>query len=252
MSYGAKIRSLLLINFSLTIYTIYWCSVNGRWDIFWIGVVWALWSIGVGTFGGWHRYWSHRSYETGPIRESIMTWLGMLSVTGAPITIVAMHRYHHANSDKDVDPHSPNQQPWWTLILGYYNTFETSPKLIRDVLRHKQLKFIQRHYFKLYTGALIVSAIIHPVLAGVFFAFPCIYTYIAGIGGNAIMNHLWGWQDHESKDHSTNNPVLALLSLGEGWHNNHHYRASSYTTQEKWWQFDPVGWWIKYVWATKV
>ena len=79
-----------------------------------------------------------------------------------------------------------------------------------------------------------------------------VYNLINDLGGNAIMNHLWGWQDHESKDHSTNNPVLALLSLGEGWHNNHHYRASSYTTQEKWWQFDPVGWWIKYVWATKV
>jgi len=84
------------------------------------------------------------------------------------------------------------------------------------------------------------------------FSFPIMYGYIAGIGGNAIINHLWGSQDHRTRDHSTNNWLIALISLGEGWHNNHHAKPMRYTTQEKWWQFDPVGWWIKYVWATKL
>lgn len=252
MSYGNKIRTLLVVNLLLTIYTIAWCITYEQYWVLWAGFAWALFSIGVGTFGGWHRYWSHRSYETGPWRENIMTWLGMLSLTGAPITVVAMHRYHHANSDKEVDPHSPQNVPWYKLVLGYYQTFETSPRIIRDVLKNKQMKFVQKNYFRLYTFALLATAIIHPVLAGVLIAFPCVYCYIAGIGGNAIMNHIFGWQDHDSHDNSKNNVLLAILSLGEGWHNNHHYRASRYTTSEKWWQFDPVGLWIKYCWATKV
>ena len=252
MTYGAKIRLLLLANFALAAYTIYYCVTYDLDQVLWAGVAWALFSIGVGTFGGWHRYWSHKSYTVGPIRENIMTWLGMLSLTGAPITVVAMHRYHHANSDKEVDPHSPQNVPWYKLILGYYQTFETTPRIVRDVIRNKQMKFVQKNFFRLYTGGLVIAALIHPVLAGVLFSFPCLYCYIAGIGGNAIMNHIFGWQDHDSHDDSKNNVFLAVLSLGEGWHNNHHYRSSSYTTQEKWWQFDPVGWWIKYVWATKV
>ena len=64
MTYGTKIRTLLLINIALCSYTVWWCTTNQRWDIFWIGIAWALFAIGVGSFAGWHRYWSHKSYET--------------------------------------------------------------------------------------------------------------------------------------------------------------------------------------------
>ncbi len=252
MTYGTKIRTLLLINIALCSYTVWWCTTNQRWDIFWIGIAWALFAIGVGSFAGWHRYWSHKSYETGSIRKNIMSWLGILGLTGAPIHVIAVHRIHHANSDKEHDPHCPTDTPWYKLLFGYYKTFNARPKMLRDVVRDRQLRFIQKHYFKIHTYGVIFCFAVHPVLAGILFSFPIVYCYIAGIGGNAILNHLWGSQDHRTKDHSTNNWLIALISLGEGWHNNHHAKPLRYTTQEKWWQFDPVGWWIKYVWATKL
>jgi stearoyl-CoA desaturase (delta-9 desaturase) len=95
-----------------------------------------------------------------------------------------------------------------------------------------------------------VLAIINPVLVGYVFGFAALYSLYASVFIINYLLHIHGTQEHETGDDSKNNWFLNIIALGEGWHNNHHNNSLSYTTQNKWWQFDPTGLFIKYFIAT--
>lgn len=217
------------------------------------GLLWAAFATLVGNYAGWHRYWAHRSYKTDNIRKNILTWAGILGCTGKPITVIAGHRIHHRYSDTEHDIHSPRDRTWWQICFGFYEQRELPPgskKMMMDLIRDPQMQFIQKHYFKIILTFIAILFIINPILVGYVWGFAALYSMYASVLILNYLLHIHGTQAHETGDDSKNSWLLNIISLGEGWHNNHHNNSLSYTTQNEWWQFDPTGLFIKYFIAT--
>ena len=217
------------------------------------GLLWGAFATMIGSYAGWHRYWAHRSYKTDAIRKNIMTWMGILGCTGKPITVIGGHRIHHKHSDTENDIHSPRDRSWWEILFGFYEEKDMpsgSRKMMKDLVQDPHLKFIQAHYFKIISVFILVLLLIDPILVGYVFGFPALYSLYISVFVINYLLHLHGHQDHETGDDSKNHWLLSLVTLGEGWHNNHHNNSLNYTTKEKWYQIDPTGTFIKYFIAT--
>lgn len=220
---------------------------------FFYGLLWGAFATMIGSYAGWHRYWAHRSYKTDTIRKNIMTWMGILGCTGKPITVIGGHRIHHKHSDTENDIHSPRDRSWWEILFGFYEEKDMpsgSRKMMKDLVQDPHLKFIQAHYFKIISVFILVLLLIDPILVGYIFGFPALYSLYISVFVINYLLHLHGHQDHETGDDSKNHWLLSLVTLGEGWHNNHHNNSLNYTTKEKWYQIDPTGTFIKYFIAT--
>lgn len=220
---------------------------------FFYGLLWGAFATMIGSYAGWHRYWAHRSYKTDTIRKNIMTWVGILGCTGKPITVIGGHRIHHKHSDTENDIHSPRDRSWWEILFGFYEEKDMpsgSRKMMKDLVQDPHLKFIQVHYFKIISVFILVLLLIDPILVGYIFGFPALYSLYISVFSINYLLHLHGHQDHETGDDSKNHWLLSLVTLGEGWHNNHHNNSLNYTTKEKWYQIDPTGLFIKYFIAT--
>lgn len=245
ISYGWKMRLLWLFNHVVALYSAFTAP---QWIL--PTILFAVLATSIGSFAGWHRYWSHRSFKTDNVRKTIMTWLGLLGCTGKPVTVMAGHRLHHKHSDTEYDIHSPKYISWWENLLGFYKEFPFNKRMMKDLISDPQIKFIQRHYFKIIISLYIVLFLIHPVLPGFLIGFTALYTFWIGTFGINYITHVSGGREHDTNDDSRNNFLVAIIAMGEGWHNNHHNNSLSYTTQNKWYQIDPTGLLIKYFLAT--
>jgi stearoyl-CoA desaturase (delta-9 desaturase) len=214
---------------------------------------------GFGTTIGFHRLLTHRAFETiRPVRL-LLAVCGSIGGQGAVIRWVATHRRHHQESDREGDPHSPHVHGDTPLDLlrGLYHAhvgwcFKADPKdcgrSVRDLMGDPAMRFVDRMYFGwVFLGMLIPAAIVGwwtYSWGGALSGF--VWGGIARIGlmqhvtwsVNSVC-HVWGSRPFRSGDHSANNAAVALLSLGEGWHNNHHAFPTSARHGLFWWQFDP-------------
>ena len=245
IDYGWKMRGLWLFNHLIALYSV---IVAPQYIL--PAIIWAMLFCAVGSFAGWHRFWSHKSFKTGNTRKRIMTWMGIVGCTGKPITVMAGHRLHHKYSDQEKDIHSPKDRTWWQNLLGFYKEFPADKKIMKDLIQDPEIKFIQRYYFHIIFGTAFILFLIDPILPGYLLGFTALYTFWAGTFFIVHLAHIHGHQDHETGDESRNNWLSAILTMGEGWHNNHHNNSLSYTTQNKWYQIDPTGLIIKYFLAT--
>ena len=247
INYGWKMRGLWLFNHVIALYS---AIVAPQYIL--PAIIFAILFCAVGSFAGWHRYWSHKSFKTDPLRKTIITWMGVFGCTGKPITIMAGHRLHHQYADQEKDIHSPKDIAWWQNLLGFYKetNYNLKTNLMKDLIQDPQIKFIQRYYFQIIFGTMLVLFLINPILPGYLIGFTALYTFWAGTLFVNHVAHVHGHQDHETGDESRNNWLSALITMGEGWHNNHHNNSLNYTTQNKWYQFDPTGLIIKYILAT--
>lgn len=235
--YGTKLRLLWVWYHIATVYSIYYCYTNDMMYVLYAAIPWSFWLVIVGGYAGWHRYFTHKSFKTDTITKTIMLWLGAAMGLGKPITVVGIHRYHHANSDTEHDIHSPKYSTWWEILFGYYKEPKLSKKYVSDLIKDKQIRFLQKHYFRILILINVVLLVIHPILPGLLLGLGNIYViYSTGIIINNL-NHRGG---------SNNNFLYALLTFGEGWHANHHEDSKRYSNQVKWYQFDPTGWIITY------
>ncbi len=209
----------------------------------WAGVVLCL-----ATFWGrmffvtavYHRYFSHKSYRMGRVFQFIMAWMGATTVQKGPLWWAAHHRHHHGHSDKETDLHSPKEGFWhshWLWFL-YEETTETNYRAIPDFAKFPELRWLNRWwYLPPVTMALILLAVggWHYVVWGFF-----VSTFLLSNGTYTInsLSHLLGRQRYHSGDTSRNNWYLAILTLGEGWHNNHHRYQSSARNGFFWYEYD--------------
>jgi len=234
MNYGTKLRLLWISSHLTVLYS--FLSVSSYAII--VSLIWSVVVVVVGGYAGWHRHFIHRSYETGRIRKFILLWLGAIQGIGKPLTICAIHRWHHAHSDTEEDIHSPTTLKWWQILLGFYKEPKLHRRLISDLIQDKNIKFCQRHYFKVIVTLNVILFIIDPVLPGLIMGIVNLHAfYSTGIIINWL-NHLGGKPN--------NNILCAILTLGEGWHKNHHEDSTRYSNQVKWYHLDPTGWTIKY------
>ena len=216
-----------------------------------------------GTTIGFHRYFTHRGFDTGPVLKSVFAILGCMTVQGPITQWVTDHRKHHALSDKEGDPHSPHVghgDGAWGAVKGFVHAhvgwmfsnmgMEQGRAYGRDLYEDRLIRVIDRLYLLwVAIGFAVPFAIGYAVggtleagLAGlVWGGLVRVFAYQhATFSVNSIC-HMFGRRDFRSRDESRNNWLVAVLVFGEGWHNNHHAFPSSARHGLRRWQID-VSW----------
>lgn len=213
---------------------------TGARPIDWIvcGVLYVVRMFGV--TAGYHRYFSHRSYKMGRVGQFLMAFLAQTSAQKGVLWWASHHRSHHKHSDTESDTHSPMHGGLFYSHLGwlYDDTSETDMSRIKDLTRYPELVWLNRNWWvpPLVLGVAVFLTLGWSGLFIGFFLSTCLLWH-----GTFVINslsHLWGYQDYASGDDSRNNFFLALITLGEGWHNNHHHYQSSTRQGFRWWQID--------------
>jgi len=194
-----------------------------------------------GITAGYHRYFSHKSYKTSRVFQFVLAWLGCSALQKGPLWWVAHHRDHHRYSDTEKDPHSPRTNSIWWSHIGWvlstnYDTINW--KLVKDWRRFPELRIL--NYLHWVPGILLgVLAYVIGGWSGLIcgFVISTVILYHAVFSVNSLC-HLFGWRRYETKDESRNNALVALFTLGEGWHNNHHHYQVSARQGFYWWEID--------------
>jgi stearoyl-CoA desaturase (delta-9 desaturase) len=197
----------------------------------------------IGCFGisiGYHRLLTHKSFKTTKFWERFCTLWGMLAFTGSSIGWVGMHKDHHRFSDKPGDPHSPLNNGWRMLVASY--DYEPDKWKIRNLIFDKFHVFVHTWYFAILLAWIAFwAAIGGSVLAMHVVVIPAVISVWISTTSN-YMNHMWGYRNFVTTDNSRNLWINAVVTFGEGWHNNHHARPGNYDfgsgTSGKWWEFD--------------
>jgi len=213
---------------------------TGARPVDWI-VCGALYVIRMfGVTAGYHRYFSHRSFKMGRVGQFMLAFLAQTSAQKGVLWWASHHRHHHKHSDTDNDAHSAAKQGFFYSHVGwlYDENDETDWTKIKDFARYPELVWLNRFWWvpPLALGIGVFAAL---GWSGLFVGF-FLSTVLLWHGTFLInsLSHVWGYQDYPSGDHSRNNFVLALITLGEGWHNNHHYYQASARQGFRWWQID--------------
>lgn len=250
--------------------------------IFWAGFSWMalaalLISYTVRMFGitaGFHRYFSHRTFKTSRFFQFCLAFLGTSSAQKGPLWWAAHHRHHHKHSDTEKDVHSPVKRSLWWSHVGWIlsDRFKaTNTKMVKDLIKYPELKFLNDFHL---LPPLALGAAIYGTGALLNYYFPSlgtsgfqllVYGFIISTvllyHGTFTVNslaHVIGKRRFETNDDSRNNWFISLITLGEGWHNNHHRFPSSERQGFYWWEFDfshyilKILSWVRIVWDLRV
>jgi stearoyl-CoA desaturase (delta-9 desaturase) len=206
-----------------------------------------LWLVGSYTLrmfavtAGYHRYFSHRSFKLNRFWQFMLACLAQTSGQKGVLWWASHHRDHHLNSDREADLHSPVHEGFWWSHLGWilsdeYDDYD--PRRIADFAKFPELRWLDRFH--------LVPTVVYAV--GVFliggwgaFVWGFVVSTVVLYHGTFLINslaHIWGSRRFATPDESRNNFFLALVTLGEGWHNNHHYFMSSVRQGIRWWEVD--------------
>jgi len=222
-----------------------------------MAVIYVL-AINVGIGMCYHRLLTHRGYQVPRWLEYLMTFFATLSLEGGPIFWVSTHRVHHQLSDKEGDPHTPREGGWWAhagwILFGESLHAQTevlaryTPDLTRDRFHVWMSKY---HWLPVTISGILLFAggwywggwvnAVAMVLWGVFLR------VTIGLHATWLVNsatHMWGKRRFETRDDSRNSWWVALLTGGEGWHNNHHAHPVSARHGLTWYEIDPNFWGI--------
>lgn len=220
-------------------------------------IVLCLFSTYIRLFGitaGFHRYFSHKSFKTSKWFQCFLGMLGTSAAQHGPLWWAAHHRHHHRFSDTERDIHSPKKCGFFVAHMGWlFNRkhIAIQEQYVTDLLQHKELRLMERYYYLIVAGyALCVTGIgyvchtVWPTLGitafdGFVWGF-CVSTvllYHLTFSINSLM-HTIGHRVYNTTDNSRNSAILALLTLGEGWHNNHHRYPHAERQGFVWWQID--------------
>jgi sn-1 stearoyl-lipid 9-desaturase len=214
------------------------------WKAFFVAVV--LWwiSAGPGIGMGYHRLLTHRGYKTPKWVEYFLTICATLTLEGGPIFWVATHRMHHQFSDHEGDPHSPRDGKWWAhmgwILLGksMHHDTKTLARYVPDLAKDRFHVWITKYNYL----PVIALAIALFAIGGLpFLTWGIFLRTVFGLHATWLVNsatHSWGTRRFITRDLSTNSWWVALLTWGEGWHNNHHAYPVSARHGLKWYEID--------------
>lgn len=208
--------------------------------------VFLYWAVcGLGISMGYHRLFTHRGFETSRFFYILLATLGTMNFQGGPIQWVGIHRIHHRDSDTEHDPHSPRHGFLWAHVLWCLARDPLGRDVTAaagDLKKDPVMVWLERWFW---VPQAVLAAVLYLVggwswvIWGV--AVRTVFTYHATWLVNSA-SHLWGYRNFETKDDSRNNWWVALISWGEGWHNNHHAHQRSARHGLKWCEPDPTWW----------
>lgn len=210
------------------------------WLVF--AAVYPFAAIGVGV--SMHRYFAHRAFKTSRWFQFILALMASLAF-GNAVHFAGKHRLHHKYSDQPGDVHSPNQGIWHSWIGSMLNcgySAATIKRGARDYLRYPELEWLYRN--SLLPG-LLFNAVLFLVGGFTMLAIGGCLSSVLLLHQSSAVNyfcHLKGYKTYETKDNSRNNFVVAVLTFGEGWHNNHHRFSSAANAGMRWWEIDMFYW----------
>ena len=236
-----------------------------RWpDLVVLAVTYML--TGVGITVGFHRMLTHRSFKTSAPLRALFAALGSAAIEGPVIEWVSNHRKHHQYSDQPGDPHSPHVDHgsgWSGALRGLYHAhvgwifsgdaLADEERYAKDLIADPVVSFIDRTFVVWVLAGLAFPFALGYTLTGTVFgglmgllwggAVRIVFLHHATFSINSLC-HYFGRRGYETHDESRNNVWLALPTLGEAWHNNHHAFPTSARHGLRWWQLDPSGWLI--------
>lgn len=203
------------------------------------GAVYLLQMVGI--TAGYHRYFSHRSYQTSRVFQLVLAWLGCSASQRGPLWWAAQHRHHHRTSDTPTDLHSPVAHSLWQSHIGWVfspDSDTTDVETVKDLARYPELRWLDRYHW-VPPLALAGLCFLLGGWSGLVWGFlvSSVLSHHATFTVNSVC-HLWGGRRYATADASRNNLLVALITLGEGWHNNHHHYQSSANQGFRWWQLD--------------
>ena len=216
--------------------------------VFWVGASVEAVALAAALFalrmfaitGFYHRYFSHRAFRTSRTVQFAFALLGASAAQRGPLWWASHHRHHHAHADRPEDSHSAARHGFLWSHTGWFLSranFSTRSERVRDLARYPELRFLDR--FDAVVPALLALGLL--AMGPQFFVWGfCVSTvalYHATFTINSLA-HRWGTRRYPTGDDSRNNPWLALLTFGEGWHNNHHHYPRAARQGFYWWEVD--------------
>lgn len=241
--YVFQVRHLLVGSMPAFIAVHIGALVGLIWFMTWPALVLALILYALRMFAvtaGYHRYFSHRTFKTSRFLQFVLALLAVSSAQRGVLAWAARHRLHHRMSDRPGDIHSPVQSGFLYAHVLWLCDARTEPDLarVRDMAGFPELQWLERWPALPPTllGAACFFAMGWPGLL-VGFMLSTVVLWHATFMINSLA-HVWGSRRYDTPDQSRNNPLLALLALGEGWHNNHHHYAWCARQGFRWWEID--------------
>ncbi|HEY2015631.1 MAG TPA: fatty acid desaturase [Bryobacteraceae bacterium] len=214
------------------------------WRAFAVGVFMYWMCTGLGISMGYHRLHTHRSYKVPLALEYFFALCGALTLEGGPIFWVAVHRLHHQNSDLPGDPHSPNDGAWWShmgwIVLGEtnHNNTRLMSKYAPDLAKHRFYVWLNTYHWV----PSVILAVLMLAIGGLpILLWGMFVRIVFGLHATWLVNsatHMWGARRFATRDDSRNNWWVALITFGEGWHNNHHAHPTSARHGLAWYELD--------------
>ncbi|NUP11040.1 MAG: acyl-CoA desaturase [Polyangiaceae bacterium] len=202
----------------------------------------ALYAVRMfGVTGGYHRYFSHRSFKTSRVMQFLLAFLAQTSAQKGALWWASHHRLHHKNSDQEGDVHSAKLDGlFWShvgwILSGKYD--DTDYDRVRDLAKYPELRFLNKYH--------LVPPTVFGVSLFLVGGWPALYwglfvsTVLLWHGTFTInsLTHMWGSRRYKTTDDSRNNLWLAIITSGEGWHNNHHHYQRAANQGWYWWEID--------------
>ena len=201
-------------------------------------------ATGLGISLGYHRLHTHRSYRIPRWMDYMFAVFGTLNMEGGPIFWVATHRLHHQKSDQPGDPHSPRDGAWWShcgwLLVGEskHNNTKLMSKYAPDLMRDPFYRWLNHYHW---VPIVVLAVVLYAVGGAPLFFWGIFLRVTFGLHATWLVNsaaHMWGGRRFDTRDDSRNNWLVALISFGEGWHNNHHAHPTSARHGLAWYEID--------------
>ena len=222
----------------VALFTFSWANLAAAAVLWWVA---GSWGIGM----GYHRLLTHRGFKAPKWLEYFLSTCGTLAMQSGPITWVTTHRIHHAFTETDQDPHSPRNGTYWAHMGWIFRgTAQNHPQSTMkryspDLVKDRFLVALDKYY---YVPTIIAAAILFAIGGWTMVLWGIFLKTVVGWHSTWLVNsatHLWGSRRFETRDDSRNNALIAALTFGEGWHNNHHAYPRSARHGLEWYQIDP-------------